>query len=125
MRVWLSPQLTGVSQGHPAYEQAIAELMDATAEVPSVTTRFEGSTDSAAGTKGAAQDIAVVLSTPGSIAALVACWRLWLKRDRDRSIDVTIEEAGAPATRVHVSGSSISMTAIELALTEALHPSSE
>lgn len=125
MRVWISPQLTGVLPGHPAYDQAIVELMDGSAEVPSLSAQLDATMDSPGGGKGVAQEIVVVLSAPGSIAALVACWRLWLARDRDRSMDITIEEDGMPSKKITVSGSSISTAAVELALTEALRLSDD
>jgi hypothetical protein len=48
----------------------------------------------ASGTKGTIDQLIIALGSAGAFQAVVDCFRSWLERDRDRSIDLRWEENG-------------------------------
>jgi hypothetical protein len=49
-------------------------------------------------------------------AALVRGWRLWLQRDRRRSLRVTVKEAGELKTEIIINGDNVSLETLENAI---------
>lgn len=115
----LVPHLAGASAGHPAVEAATRELYADGSETLGVKTSLVGHPPED-GAKGALQDLTFAISAPGAIAGLVRVFRLWLARDRRRSIDVTIARPGAESTKLHVSGDSVSLEALQQVVDSAL-----
>jgi hypothetical protein len=107
----------GLDASHPAMESAVANFV---ADVRG--TQGLAPSDSGVpvtGKKGSLEAIGVALSSPAAIAALARIVRLWLERDRDRSVDVVVGDAGSADRRIIVSGNNISTASLEYALKAA------
>jgi Effector Associated Constant Component 1 len=48
----------------------------------------------ASGTKGTVDEVILALGSSGALTAAVECFRAWLQRDKNRSIDVRWDEDG-------------------------------
>jgi len=108
----VEPILDGLQPSHPAHRAATMELLNLS---PKPTTEvLTGSP----GSKGVSQDLVWQLapSAPVVAGALVRAWRLWLQRDRRRSLRVTLNESGAPKREILVDGENISLETLESAI---------
>lgn len=83
-------RVAGLDVGHPAALNACAELLADLKSVP----ELEAAERDAGGHegKGALTELIVGLGSSGSIAAFARIVRLWLERDRHRSLTVSIAE---------------------------------
>lgn len=108
--------LAGLRSDHPAAQAALGELID---DLRS-DTRMEARERSAAiaGGKGVPVELVVSLSTSGTVAALVRILKLWLQRDRRRSLSVSLRTA-AGDTVISVDGDKVSTEALTKALEAA------
>ncbi|WP_406262782.1 hypothetical protein OIA45_19740 [Streptomyces chartreusis] len=107
-------RLIGVKDDHPAVLDARDELFEDLRSKPGLTAA-EHDVAGDGGGKGAVTELIVGLSGAGSLAAFVQLVRLWLGRDRRRSLTVSITEE-ATGKVIRIEGEHISIES----LTEAL-----
>lgn len=108
--------LAGLRSDHPAAQVALTELLDDLRTDPRLKAREEPTTIGAG--KGLAVELIVSLGTSGSVAAVVRILKLWLQRDRRRSLRVTMRTP-AGETIVSVEGDQISTATLARALESA------
>lgn len=85
-------------------------------ELPS-STRY----NSDASSKGALQDILVTVDGPATIVALSQLLKLWLGRDRKRSVTITLEDGAARAKVLTIDATSASDQAMAGAIEAAIN----
>jgi hypothetical protein len=106
-------RVAGLEAGHTAALDALDELF---ADLKSVPELKAAERDAAGhGGKGALAELIVGLGSTGSIAAFARIVRLWLERDRHRSLTVSITERETGKV-IKIEGENISIGT----LTEAL-----
>jgi hypothetical protein len=103
---------------HQATLAAVADLRADLDRLPELRARERHTTEH--GTKGALVDLVVTLSSSGSLAALARVIRLWLGRDRRRSLTVTFQQDGKE-TVIKVGGDPISIENLNKALSAVTH----
>jgi hypothetical protein len=116
--VIIDVHLPGVDPGHSAFQAALGELLEDLSTVPSLRAR-ERQLPTAAGSKGLLTELAVSVPASGGIAALVRIVRIWLDRDRKRSLKVTVQTT-KNTTTYDISGDSISVKTLRDALEAAV-----
>lgn len=103
---------------HSAVELAMADLLGMVGEVPGVAVEEESA--AITGQKGVVAKWAAKALTPGGENAIVQLFRLWLQRDRRRSVEITIETPGAAEpTVLRVTGEQVSLDVLSEALQAA------
>jgi hypothetical protein len=110
--------LAGLERGHPATQLAAEEFWYDVGAEPTLTVEDTGGP--LTGTKGVEQVLTVVLTSPVAMYSLVKIVKLWLGRDRDRSVSVSFDSPEGAASTVTVDGEKISIDLLEKALHEAL-----
>lgn len=108
--------LSGLRSDHPAAQAALSELLDDLRSDPRLEAR-EQSVPIAAG-KGLPAELIVSLVTSGTVATLVRILKLWLQRDRRRSLKVSVRTP-AGETIVSIEGDQISTATLARALESA------
>jgi Effector Associated Constant Component 1 len=109
----INVRLAGLGLGHPAAQAAIAELLADLRRAPQLPAReYEASSE---GVKGGSLEILVTLGTSGAIASLVQIVKLWLTRDRRRSLVVSVRNT-ADGVDINIEGEQISVAALTQAL---------
>jgi hypothetical protein len=119
--------VTGLDHENPAFEQATEEFISDVRETPELAVsklkkpaQREGATVPT--TKGGTlQEILVIASAPSSAATVVSLFKLWLKRDRHRTISLKIKPSGKnkePIT-VEASGENVSLATLEKVIESA------
>jgi len=108
----------GVREVEPDGDASVESREDLLAllrEDPDVVVQQVPAADPVRRRKGLATDIALILRTPGALAAAVRIFRLWLQRDKDRYIRLT-KRAFEDTLEVVIDAKDISERAIETAL---------
>ena len=119
MKVAMRPMIGAVEPAHPSAVAAVDELELLTRQVPSVSVVRDRHAPPA-GQKGGWVDLILLLGSPSAAAGLLAAWRLWLRRDRARSLTVTVShDDGRADTVIHIEGEAVSTANIEAALESA------
>jgi hypothetical protein len=109
----INVRLAGIGLGHPAAQAAIGELLADLRRAPQLPVReFETSSE---GVKGGSLEILVTLGTSGAIASLVQIVKLWLTRDRRRSLVISVRNS-ADGVDINIEGEQISVAALTQAL---------
>jgi hypothetical protein len=108
--------LAGLRNDHPATQAALGELMGDLRSDPRLEARERSA--AIAGGKGVPVELIVSLSTSGTAAALARIVKLWLQRDRRRSVKVSLRTA-AGETIISVDGDEISTETLTKALESA------
>lgn len=111
--------IAGVDHGHSAVRGAWAELrqdLDGTSPRLRVSERHRSDRSN---TKGLWDEVIVSLTTTGSLTAFVSALRLWLGRDRRRSVTVTVHDNGRENS-YEISGENISTVTLQHALEAAV-----
>jgi hypothetical protein len=116
--VVINVHLPGVDPGHPASQAALGELLEDLRTIPSLRAR-ERDLPADSGSKGPLTELVVSVSASGGVAALVKLARIWLGRDRKRSLRVTVQDAGQETT-YEISGDGISVGTLRDALDAAV-----
>jgi Effector Associated Constant Component 1 len=117
----LHASFNDLDPGHTAAQAGIGELFADLKDVPEL--RASEHETGEGDRKGVASELLVSLGTPGAIAGLVRIVRLWLSRDRRRSLTVTIRDT-ADGTSITVAGDHISTETLASALDAATKPDS-
>ncbi|MGH3779051.1 MAG: hypothetical protein ACRDRO_00085 [Pseudonocardiaceae bacterium] len=112
-------RLVGLEAGHPAVLDALDEFFTDLKSVPELRAAEQDAVGS--GGKGVLAELIVGLEGTGSIAAFV---RLWLERDRHRSLTVSVTEQETGRV-IQIEGKSISIETLTEALSAAAHQRSE
>lgn len=108
----------GLEPTHRAHQAAVQDFIDFTNETPGVhLSRVP--VEPSGGTKGAWEQLVLEVASPSGAAAVVALFRLWLHRDRKRSVRVTIRTDDRPPVEVEANGESISLDALKAAIEAA------
>jgi Effector Associated Constant Component 1 len=110
----------GLDQDHPAFEAAMEEFTrDARDAVEFKVAERSAISHGSKG--GVLQELVLTASaTPSSAVAMVQLVKLWLKRDRHRSIQVTIRQEGKEPVTVEASGDTLSLDSFEKIVTKTL-----
>jgi hypothetical protein len=118
--LFIQLEVGGLDPDHPAHEVAMDEFMADAREAA----ELEVSERNAAshGSKGGVlQELVLTVSAaPSSAVAVVQLVKLWLRRDRHRSIHVTIRQEGEEPVTVEATGDSLSLDAFEKIVNKAL-----
>jgi hypothetical protein len=119
----LSVELTleGLKPSHRAHEIAVQEFTEYARETPGVAV-VDAPGDAAAAAKGSWEPLVISIASPTSIA-LVRMFRLWLQRDRRRSVKVKIHSGEQPPVEVEADGENVSLQALQSAVESALKAS--
>jgi hypothetical protein len=113
--VLVQPGVRDVEPDGDASVVSREDLLALLQEDPDVVVARVPVADHRARGKGLATDIALILGTPGALAAVVRIFRLWLQRDRDRYIRI-IKHALEDTIEVVIDAKDASERAIEAAL---------
>jgi hypothetical protein len=106
-------RLADIGPEHPAAQTARGELLADLGQMPHLRAREHETSDE--GAKGGSLEVLVTLGTSGTIAGLVQIVKLWLSRDRRRSLKVSVRNT-ADGVNIELEGEEISVAV----LTEAL-----
>ncbi|MDB4872416.1 MAG: hypothetical protein JWL97_3420 [Gemmatimonadales bacterium] len=103
-------------QSHQACLAATEDFVSYVREMTGVA-KLPEPAGNALGSKGSWEQIALSVSSP---AALVAVCRLWLQRDRKRSLRIKVQSGDLPPMEVTAEGDAISLKALERAIESSL-----
>lgn len=116
VQMWVEPSVEGLESSDSAYQAAIQDLVDFTNDTSGVAL-ISGSVDQAPLTKGSWEPLLMSVGSPTAVAAL---FRLWLHRDRKRSVKVRVAVPDAAPIEIEASGEAISLTSLQAALESAV-----
>jgi Effector Associated Constant Component 1 len=116
--VVMNVRLPSVDPGHSAFQVALAEFLEDLSTVPPLRPRQRDLPADGA-FKGPMTELVVSVSTSGGVAALVKIMRIWLGRDRKRSLKVTVQTAENKTT-YEISGEDVSVETLRDALEAAV-----
>ena len=108
--------LEGLERTHRAHEAAVHELTEYAHETPGVAV-VEATGEATDGAKGSWEPLVLSVASP---TATVAIFRLWLQRDRRRSVKVKIHSGKQAPVEVEADGENISLHALQSAVEAAL-----
>jgi hypothetical protein len=108
---------------HRAHGTAVQEFMDYAHETPGVVVVDTPATTGEA-SKGSWEPIVLAIASPTSVA-IVRMFRLWLQRDRARSVKVKICSGEQPSVEVEAKGENVSLRALQDTVEAALKASSD
>jgi hypothetical protein len=114
MRVELG--MGGLPKGHLAYIQAAEEFLHDVQNEPGIAVEENNADRQSSSTKGGVQELLLAPGSAGIALAAVRIMKLWLSRDRRRTIDISITRPGSEPLTVHASGESISLETLENAV---------
>jgi hypothetical protein len=123
IEVVMDVQLPGVDPAHPAFQGAVGELLADLRTVPALRAR-ERDVPAERGSKGPLTELALSVSASGGMAALVRIVRIWLDRDRKRSLKVTVTTTKKTKT-YDISGDGVSVETLKQALNAAIRTPDE
>jgi hypothetical protein len=115
--VMLTVELTtqGVGSTDRSHQANVQDFIDYTNEISGVKLA-SGLSEPSAGTKGGWEQIVLEVASPGAVVAL---FRLYLHRDRRRSVRVTIKSGHQPDVEIEATGEAISLDALKTAVEAA------
>ena len=116
----ITPNMEGLARSHPAAIQATEELYSDMRRSPGTRIDEPDTGLAQPSTKGALQELLVSPESAGAAWAAVKIVKLWLARDRRRTLTVTIDRPGRERQTIHASGDSISVEALERAVHDAV-----
>lgn len=113
-------RVAGLDHDHPAFEAAMEEFSaDARDAVELKVAERNAVSHGSKG--GVLQELVLTASAaPSSAVAVVQLVKLWLRRDRHRSINVTIRQEGKKPVTVEASGDMLSLDSFEKIVNKAL-----
>lgn len=112
--------IRGVDPAHAAVQGAWAEIRQDLRHIPGLHVEERGLQGEGA-FKGWETEVIAALTATGTITGFVNVLKLWLGRDRRRSIKVTVRSVGEE-TIYEVSGENISVDALRDALEASVQP---
>ena len=112
--------VSGLDPDHPAHETAMDEFMADAREAAELEVS-ECNAVSHGSKGGVLQELVLNGSAaPSSAVAVVQLVKLWLRRDRHRSIQVTIRQEGKKPVTVEASGDQMSLDTFEKIVNKTL-----
>ncbi|MFJ3714316.1 hypothetical protein [Streptomyces sp. NPDC090057] len=117
VKIRIRTVVVGLAADHPIMQEALDEFANDAREVPGLSVEEGGAP--AAGEKGGVSELILAPGAPSAAWAVVKLVELWLRRDRSRSMTVTIQREGGDPLTVNVSGEQISTQALETGITKA------
>ncbi len=114
--MWVEPSVEGLEPTERAHQAAIQDLVDFVDETSGVAV-VSVPADPTPLTKGSWEPL---LLSVGSPTAVVAVIRLWLRRDRRRSVKVRVALPDADPVEIEASGEAISLSGLQSALESAV-----
>lgn len=118
MQIGIRTEVAGLTADHPVAQEALDDFARDAREVPGLSVE-EGGVP-ASGAKGGPSELLLAPGAPSAAWAVVKLVELWLRRDRSRSMKITIRRDGVEALTVDVSGEHISTQALETGIAKAL-----
>jgi hypothetical protein len=115
--------LEGLEPSHRAHEAAAQEFAEYVRETPGVAV-VDAPAQTTEASKGSWEPLVISIASPTSIA-VIRMFRLWLQRDRRRSVKVKIRSGGQPPVEVEADGENVSLQALQSAVESALKASGE
>jgi hypothetical protein len=113
--------IRGIDRAHPAFQGAWAELLTDLRVSPGLRAQERDVAAEPTMTgKGWETELIVGLTGTGTVTGLVQALKLWLGRDRRRSVTVTVRSDGQEA-HYDIAGENISVGTLESALDAAVH----
>jgi len=113
--------MNGLPKNHPAYIQATEEFVHDVQVEPGIALGEHYTASQPYPTKGGAQELLFAPDTVGIALAAVKIMKLWLSRDRRRTIDISITRPGGEPLTLHAEGESISLEALENTVRQSLN----
>ena len=110
----------GVTPDHSAAQIAREELLKVLADFPELRAT-QRAVKSSSLAKSLISELVLSVTTSGSLAALVRVARLWLGRDRHRTLKVTVRADGKETT-YDITGDNVSIDTLRHALEAAVQP---
>ncbi|KAB1948565.1 hypothetical protein F8271_02210 [Micromonospora sp. ALFpr18c] len=117
-RIMLLPALSTLTPADEPLQAATAELVADLREVDGLRVTEEDTP--AVGQKGQWTDLVIALGGPSVVAGAVTVFRLWLGRDRRRSLTLTAWRAGADPLRIEISGDNVAERTVHEAVQRLL-----
>jgi len=118
VEIW--PDVKGLAKGHPARSDATDELVRDLQEIPGIGLQESSAITEPGSGKGGLQDLVLAPGTASAAWAVVKIIKLWLARDRRRTINISITRPGEQAMVVEASGENLSHQTLESVMREAL-----
>jgi hypothetical protein len=121
-QVQMQVELTidGLSKDHSARMQAVEEFLSDVDDEPGVVVKQQETTAQESLSKGGIQELILAPGSASALWAIVRITKLWLARDRRRTIDLSISRPGSEPLTVHASGENLSLETLESTVRRAL-----
>lgn len=116
-------EVEGLKPSHPAHEAAVQEFTDYAHETAGVAV-VDTPVSTTEASKGSWEPLVLSIASPTSVA-VVRMFRLWLQRDRARSVKVKIRSGEQPPVQVEANGQNVSLRALQDAVESALKASED
>ncbi|MCX5117240.1 hypothetical protein OG992_08600 [Micromonospora sp. NBC_00362] len=117
-RIVLLPGLSTLTPDDEPLQAASAELVMDLREVDGLRATEEGIP--VVGRKGQWTELVIALGGPSVVAGAVTAMRLWLSRDRRRSLTLTASRAGEDPLRIEISGDNVAERTVHEAVQRLL-----
>ncbi|MGV9212778.1 effector-associated constant component EACC1 [Micromonospora sp. RB23] len=118
VRIVLLPGLSTLTPDDDPLQSATAELVMDLREVDGLRTTEEGIP--VVGRKGQWTELVIALGGPSVVAGAVTAMRMWLSRDRRRSLTLTAWRAGEDPLRIEISGDNVAERTVHEAVQRLL-----
>lgn len=125
VKLQVVPSMEGLDKGHPASEMAISEFNAHLHELSSIKIEERDAEVAWPGSKGALEHLTLDPEGAAAAWAVVRMAKLYLSRDRRRSLTVTIDRPGHEPQTITASGDSVSVGALERAIHDAFGADAE
>jgi hypothetical protein len=118
--ITVDADIRGIDRAHPAFQGSWGELLADLRATPGVHPQERDvAAEPTVKGKGWETELIVGLTGTGTITGIVQAFKLWLGRDRRRSVTVTVHSGGQEA-RYEISGENISTDTLQTALGAAV-----
>lgn len=119
----LVPGVDGLDKSHHASGQAAEEFYTDMLCLPGVAITERDVETTVSATKGMLQQLVAAPESASAAWAVVKLVKLWLSRDRRRTLTITVSRPGHEPVTIQASGDSISVQALDSAIHDALEAS--
>lgn len=119
--ITVDADIRGIDRAHPAFQGAWGELLADLRATPGLRAQERDVTTESAtqAKKGWETELIVGLTGTGTVTGLVQAFKLWLGRDRRRSVTVTVR-SGEQEISYEIAGENISTGTLQAALDVAV-----
>jgi hypothetical protein len=118
--ITVDADIRGIDRAHPAFQGAWGELLADLRATPGLRAQERDVVpETAKQTKGWETELIVGLTGTGTVTGFVQGLKLWLGRDRRRSVTVTVRSGGQEAS-YEIAGENISTSTLQAALDAAV-----